>query len=128
MCISDWSSVVGASDLVWRDGGGSPDGARPNNWVASFGGKAWTWDDATEQWYLHNFLPEQPDLNWGHPDVEQAQHDVLRFWPARGIDGFRADVVHLIGQDPSLPDLHSDLAEIRPVPVKHHTRPHRTTR
>src|SRR3546814_16210398 len=48
---------------VWRDGGGGPDGARPNNWVASFGGKAGTWDDTTAQWYLHNFLPAQPDLN-----------------------------------------------------------------
>src|SRR3954454_10591981 len=86
---------------VWRDG---RDGGEPNNWVAAFGGKAWTWDDQTQQWYLHIFLPQQPDLNWANPEVEQAMHDVLRFWLDRGVDGFRADVVHLIGKDPALPD------------------------
>jgi alpha-glucosidase len=87
----------------WRDG--SPD-TPPNNWPAAFGGGgAWTWDEGSEQWYLHTFLPEQPDLNWDEPDVVAAMHDVLRFWLDRGVDGFRADVVHLIGKDPELPDL-----------------------
>jgi alpha-glucosidase len=87
----------------WRDG--TPD-TPPNNWPAAFGGgPAWTWDERTEQWYLHTFLPEQPDLNWDEPDVVAAMHDVLRFWMDRGVDGFRADVVHLIGKDPALPDL-----------------------
>jgi alpha-glucosidase len=87
----------------WRDG--TPD-TPPNNWPAAFGGgPAWTWDEGTEQWYLHTFLPEQPDLNWDEPDVVAAMHDVLRFWMDRGVDGFRADVVHLIGKDPALPDL-----------------------
>jgi alpha-glucosidase len=87
----------------WRDG--TPD-TPPNNWPAAFGGgPAWTWDERTEQWYLHAFLPEQPDLNWDEPDVVAAMHDVLRFWMDRGVDGFRADVVHLIGKDPALPDL-----------------------
>jgi alpha-glucosidase len=87
----------------WRDG--KPD-TPPNNWPAAFGGgPAWTWDEGTEQWYLHTFLPEQPDLNWDEPEVVAAMHDVLRFWMARGVDGFRADVVHLIGKDPALPDL-----------------------
>jgi alpha-glucosidase len=87
----------------WRDG--TPD-TPPNNWPAAFGGgPAWTWDEGTEQWYLHTFLPEQPDLNWDAPDVVAAMHDVLRFWMDRGVDGFRADVVHLIGKDPALPDL-----------------------
>jgi alpha-glucosidase len=81
----------------WRD--------EPNNWLAAFGGRAWTFDEATQQWYLHLFLPEQPDLNWGNPAVRDAMHDVLRFWLDRGVDGFRADVVHLIGKDPALPDL-----------------------
>jgi alpha-glucosidase len=85
----------------WRDGSAGP----PNNWLAVFGGDAWTWDEGTEQWYLHLFLPEQPDLNWGNPAVQEAMHDVLRFWLDRGVDGFRADVVHLIGKDPALPDL-----------------------
>jgi alpha-glucosidase len=89
----------------WRDG--TPD-TPPNNWPAAFGGgPAWTWDAGTEQWYLHTFLPQQPDLNWDEPEVVAAMHDVLRFWMDRGVDGFRADVVHLIGKDPALPDLAS---------------------
>ena len=82
---------------VWRD--------QPNNWVATFSDDpAWTYDEATGQYYLHHFLPEQPDLNWGNPEVAEAMHGVLRFWLDRGVDGFRADVVHLIGKDPLLPD------------------------
>jgi alpha-glucosidase len=87
----------------WRDG--APD-IPPNNWPAAFGGgSAWTWDEPTEQWYLHTFLPQQPDLDWDEPEVVAAMHDVLRFWLDRGVDGFRADVVHLIGKDPALPDV-----------------------
>jgi len=87
----------------WRDG--TPE-RPPNNWPAAFGGgPAWTWDATTEQWYLHTFLPQQPDLNWDEPAVVDAMHDVLRFWLDRGVDGFRADVVHLIGKDPALPDI-----------------------
>jgi alpha-glucosidase len=87
----------------WHDG--TPEHP-PNNWPAAFGGgPAWTWDEATEQWYLHTFLPQQPDLNWDEPAVVEAMHDVLRFWLDRGVDGFRADVVHLIGKDPALPDI-----------------------
>jgi alpha-glucosidase len=88
---------------VWRDQ--LPGGKPPNNWVASFAPEpTWTHDPATDQSYLHLFLPGQPDLNWGNPEVEAAMHDVLRFWLDRGVDGFRADVVHCIGKDPSLPD------------------------
>jgi alpha-glucosidase len=87
----------------WRDG--TPE-RPPNNWPAAFGGgPAWTWDGRTEQWYLHTFLPQQPDLNWDNAEVVAAMHDVLRFWMDRGVDGFRADVVHLIGKDPALPDV-----------------------
>jgi alpha-glucosidase len=87
---------------IWRDG--SPD-IPPNNWLAAFtGGPAWTWDDATHQWYLHQFLPQQPDLNWANPEVVDAVHDVMRFWLDRGVDGFRIDVVHGLGKDPALPD------------------------
>lgn len=90
----------------WRNG--EPD-VPPNNWPAAFGGgPAWTWDAATEQWYLHTFLAEQPDLNWDEPEVVEAMHDVLRFWMDRGVDGFRADVVHLIGKDPALADIAAD--------------------
>ena len=78
----------------------------PNNWIANFTGEsAWTWDETTGQWYLHLFLPEQPDLNWNNPDVVAAMHDTLRFWLDRGVDGFRIDVVHAIGKGPDLPDM-----------------------
>ena len=88
---------------VWRDG--SPD-RPPNNWRAAFSeGPTWTWDEATSQWYLHLFLPQQPDLDWENPDVVSAMHDTLRFWLDRGVDGFRMDVVHCIGKDPALPDV-----------------------
>ncbi|HEX8803676.1 MAG TPA: alpha-amylase family glycosyl hydrolase, partial [Acidimicrobiales bacterium] len=97
---------------VWRDG--TPD-RPPNNWRASFrpDAPAWTWDEATGQWYLHLFLPEQPDLNWANPEVEAAMHDVVRFWLDRGVDGFRVDVVHGIGKAPGLPD---DPPEVEGLP------------
>jgi alpha-glucosidase len=93
---------------IWRDG--SPEGGRPNNWKAAFGGDAWTWDEATGQWYLHLFLPEQPDLNWRNPEVAEAMHGVLRFWLDRGVDGFRIDVVQGLAKDPALPDDPADAA------------------
>jgi alpha-glucosidase len=80
---------------LWRDG--KPDGAPPNNWMSNFGGPAWTFDEATSQYYYHAFLREQPDLNWRNPAVREAMHNVLRFWLDRGVDGFRVDVMwHLI--------------------------------
>jgi alpha-glucosidase len=88
---------------VWRDP--APDGGPPNNWRRHFADEpAWTFDAHTGQYYLHHFLPEQPDVNWDDPALRDAQLDVLRFWMARGVRGFRADVVHLIGQDRSYPD------------------------
>jgi glycosidase len=87
---------------VWRDA--KPDGSPPNNWLAVFGGPAWSFDDATGQYYLHSFLPEQPDLNWRNPAVVRAMHGVVRFWFERGVDGFRIDVVHRIAKDPKLRD------------------------
>ena len=98
---------------MWRDP--TPDGAPPNNWVASFseGAPAWTLDEATGQWYLHLFLPSQPDVRWDAPELEEAMHDVLRFWLDRGVDGIRADVLHAIGKDPDLPD---DAPELLPIP------------
>jgi glycosidase len=87
---------------VWRDPG--PDGTPPNNWLSVFGGSAWEWDEATGQFYLHSHLVEQPDLNWRNPEVVKAQHDVLRFWLDRGVDGFRIDVIHKIAKDPALRD------------------------
>ena len=106
---------------VWRDGRG--DGP-PNNWVSAFGGPAWTWDEATGQWYLHLFLAEQPDLDWATPEVVEAMHDVLRFWLDRGVDGFRADVIHLIGKDEALPDQPEELAHLDIVGAHEHPRTH----
>ncbi|MEA2255205.1 MAG: alpha-glucosidase [Solirubrobacteraceae bacterium] len=105
----------------WRDGTGGRGRIPPNNWAAAFdAGPAWTWDEATEQWYLHTFLPEQPDLNWDEPEVVAAMHDVLRFWLDRGVDGFRADVVHLIGKDPALADtFDSDIVASHDFPGTH---------
>lgn len=76
---------------IWRDA--KPDGSLPNNWEGMFGGNTWEWDETTQQYYLHLFLPQQPDLNWRNPEVVTAMHNVLRFWLDRRIDGFRMDVV-----------------------------------
>jgi alpha-glucosidase len=65
---------------------------------------AWSVHPETGEWYLHLFDPAQPDLNWDEPAVVEAMHDVLRFWLDRGVDGFRADVLHTIGKFPDLPD------------------------
>jgi alpha-glucosidase len=83
---------------VWAE----PDdqGGPPNNWLSLFGGPAWTLDDGTQQYYLHSFLAEQPDLNWRNPDVVDAMMDTLRFWLDRGVDGFRMDVAHFMAKDP----------------------------
>jgi len=86
---------------VWADG---RDGGPPNNWQSVFGGPTWTFDEATGQWYLHNFLPEQPDLNWWTQGVWDAFDDILRFWFDRGIAGFRIDVAHGIVNDRELRD------------------------
>jgi alpha-glucosidase len=88
---------------VWADP--TPDGSPPNNWRSTFGGgSAWTLDERTGQYYLHNFLPEQPDLNWWNEDVRAAFDDILRFWLDRGVAGFRIDVAHGIVKDRELRD------------------------
>lgn len=80
---------------IWRDP--TANGCPPNNWLSEFGGSAWELDPRTGQYYCHTFLSEQPDLNWRNPDVRAAMYDVMRFWLARGLDGFRVDVIwHLI--------------------------------
>ncbi|MDN5380949.1 glycoside hydrolase family 13 protein [Streptomyces sp. LB8] len=89
---------------IFRPGRG-PDGSEPpNDWVSCFGGPAWTRLPDGE-WYLHLFAPEQPDLNWQHPDVHAEFESILRFWFSRGVDGFRIDVAHGLAKDPELPDL-----------------------
>ncbi|QBI53303.1 glycoside hydrolase family 13 protein [Streptomonospora litoralis] len=97
------------SRYVFRPGRG-PEGERPpNNWQSVFGGAAWTRlkrpDGTPEEWYLHLFDPEQPDLDWTSAEVHAEFDDVLRFWLDRGVDGFRIDVAHGMVKDPALPDL-----------------------
>ena len=80
---------------VWHDP--APGGGPPNNWVSVFGGSAWSYDAETDQYYLHQFCPEQPDLNLRNSEVCQALNDILMFWLDRGVDGFRVDAVpHLV--------------------------------
>jgi glycosidase len=100
---------------IWRDP--APDGGPPNNWGSVFGGSAWEWDERTGQYYFHQFLKEQPDLNWRNPAVVQAMKDVLTFWLERGVDGFRMDVVGMIYKHPDMPDQPPDPdapADLRP--------------
>ena len=87
---------------IWRDA--KPDGSLPNNWGSAFGGPAWTWDKITGQFYFHQFLKEQPELNWRNPQVRSAMYDVLRFWLDRGVDGFRMDVVGFLIKDEHFQD------------------------
>ena len=87
---------------LWRDGASA--GTPPNNWVSVFGGPAWSFDENSAQWWLHLHLPEQPDMNWGNPQVADAYDRILRFWLERGVDGFRIDVAHELIKHADLPD------------------------
>jgi glycosidase len=82
------------------------DGKRtpPNNWASCFGGPAWTYVEARDEYYLNLFCPEQPDLNWENPDVVTEVHDIMHFWLKKGVDGFRMDVINMISKTPGLPD------------------------
>lgn len=91
---SDW--------YVWADP--KPDGTPPNNWLSIFGGSAWQWDSRRLQYYLHNFLTSQPDLNFHCPDVQDALLDVARFWLDMGVDGFRLDTINFYFHDKQLRD------------------------
>ena len=87
---------------LWRDP--APDCGPPNNWRSVFGGPAWTVDPSSGQYYYHAYLPVQPDLNWRHPPVREAMLGVLRFWLARGVDGFRVDALRHLLKDPEWRD------------------------
>jgi len=91
---SDW--------YVWADP--KPDGSPPNNWQSVFAGSAWTWDARRKQYYLHNFLSAQPQLNLHNRDVQDAILGVMRFWLDRGVDGFRLDAVSFMMHDRALTD------------------------
>jgi alpha-glucosidase len=106
---------------VWADP--KPDGSPPNNWQAVFGGPCWTWDARRRQYYLHNFLPTQPNLNAHNPAVQDALLDVMRFWLDKGVDGFRLDAVNFMMHDPALTDNPTVLNPVkttRPFDFQHH--------
>lgn len=85
---------------VWSDA--KDDGTQPNNWLSIFGGPAWQWEPRREQYYLHNFLTEQPDLNFHNPEVRKAVLDNVEFWLKRGVDGFRLDAINFCYHDAKL--------------------------
>lgn len=90
---------------LWRDGTRDRFGRlrRPNNWTSFFGGSAWTWDEVRGQFYMHTFLPEQPDVNWRNPAVRAAMLTMARGWLDRGVDGFRLDVFNAFFKHADLP-------------------------
>ncbi len=89
-----------AARYVWADP--QPDGSPPNNWLSVFGGPAWRWEPRRRQYALHHFLPAQPALNLRDPATMEAILDVMRFWAARGVDGFRLDAMDFLDRDPQL--------------------------
>lgn len=113
---------------VWADP--KPDGTAPNNWLSIFGGPAWEWDGVRRQYYMHNFLTSQPDLNFHNRDVQDALLDTVKFWLERGVDGFRLDTVNFYFHDrklrdnPPLDKSHAggtaDAPETNPYSFQHH--------
>ena len=100
---SRWSRASAKRDwYIWADA--RPDGSAPSNWTAAFGGSSWEWDEATGQYFLHSFYPEQPDLNWRNPAVADAMAEAMRFWFRRGVDGFRVDAIFAAIKDDRLRD------------------------
>ena len=87
---------------IWKDG--KEGRGYPNNWLSSFGGSAWEWDENTGQYYYHAFDKTQPDLNWRNTGVQEAIFDIMRFWLGKGVDGFRVDVMWHLIKDPNFRD------------------------
>lgn len=86
---------------IWRDGRNGED---PNNWGSFFMGPAWKYDEESDQYYLHLFAPQQPDLNWENPNVRHSVYDMMNWWADKGVDGFRMDVINYISKPDGLPD------------------------
>ena len=112
---------------MWADA--NPDGTPPNNWLAMFGGSSWQWDGRREQYFLHNFLSNQPDLNIHSLDVQDALLDIVRFWLDKGVDGFRFDTINffmhdkLLRDNPPLPEQernHSIATKVNPYNWQNH--------
>ncbi len=96
---------------IWADA--KEDGTAPNNWLSIFGGSGWTWEPRRQQYYLHNFLSSQPDLNFHNPDVQKAVLDNVEFWLKRGVDGFRLDAINFCFHDAQLRDNPAKPKELR---------------
>ncbi|HWH17658.1 MAG TPA: alpha-amylase family glycosyl hydrolase [Allosphingosinicella sp.] len=111
-----------AAWFVWADA--KPDGSPPTNWQSVFHGPCWTWDARRCQYYLHNFLPSQPNLNAHNPEVQDALLETARFWLDRGVDGFRLDAINFCMHDPELrdnpPRPDGDGKRTRPFDFQHH--------
>jgi len=89
---------------IWRKGRGKNQTKPPNNWKAVIGGSAWEWDKHTQEFYLHQFLPCQPDLNWRNNAVQEEMLETIKFWLEKGIDGFRLDIIHTLFEDKDFRD------------------------
>jgi alpha-glucosidase len=100
---------------VWHDP--APDGGPPTNWQSIFGGSTWEYDKATNQYFYHIFLPQQPDVNWANPDLKKAMYNVMRFWLRHGASGFRLDATPYLFEDPNWPN-DPDVKAGRPVWLK----------
>lgn len=113
---------------VWADP--KPDGTAPNNWLSIFGGPAWEWDGVRKQYYMHNFLGSQPDLNFHNAEVQNALLDSVKFWLDRGVDGFRLDTINFYFHDkllrdnpPLIPDpdaTSNDAPDVNPYGMQNH--------
>lgn len=106
---------------IWKDP--KPDGSAPNNWAASFGGSAWTYVPERNQYYLHYYASQQPDLNWENPLVRQYVFDAMRYWKAQGVDGWRLDVITQISKDLTFKDA-PKVAGKKYVPLKNTSGSH----
>ncbi|NGZ78002.1 glycoside hydrolase family 13 protein [Saccharibacillus alkalitolerans] len=87
---------------IWRQG--KEDGSPPNNWTSYLGGSAWTYDEATGEYYLHLYSETQPDLNWDNPKVREEIQGLIRYWLDKGVDGFRLDAINVVSKESELPD------------------------
>jgi oligo-1,6-glucosidase len=91
---------------IWQEA--KSDGSPPSNWTSHLGHSAWTWNEQTEEYYLHLYSDKQPDLNWDNPVVRHEMSAIMRFWLEKGIDGFRMDAVNVISKDRRFPDSNKD--------------------
>ena len=87
---------------IWKPA--KPDGSLPNNWRSFFSGPAWQWDEHTQEYYLHLFAAQQPDLNWENPKLRQDIYNMMHFWLKKGVDGFRMDVIAFLSKEQTFPD------------------------